>query len=174
MPPVWAEGGLWSCVADLATWVSFQLRGHAGAIPGFTSAICFDPAAQVGAAVLLNGRIGSVDLAALARELTRLRPSPTAPPVPAPETCQPLLGLYAPPSLGGGLVRLEWARGRLVFSTPEAPGWRIVLTPTPDPDRFTIADAPGGNVTFRRFADGRVASVLLPDSTWVRLDRATA
>ena len=28
MPPVWAEGGLWSCVDDLATWLSFQLRAH--------------------------------------------------------------------------------------------------------------------------------------------------
>jgi D-alanyl-D-alanine carboxypeptidase len=25
-PPVWAEGGLWSCAEDLARWVSFQLR----------------------------------------------------------------------------------------------------------------------------------------------------
>jgi D-alanyl-D-alanine carboxypeptidase len=29
-PPVWAEGGLWSCVEDLARWVSFQLREDAG------------------------------------------------------------------------------------------------------------------------------------------------
>src|SRR6185437_6759086 len=28
MPPVWAEGGLWSCVPDLARWVSFQLRAY--------------------------------------------------------------------------------------------------------------------------------------------------
>lgn len=28
MPPVWAEGGLWSCLDDLARWISFQLRGH--------------------------------------------------------------------------------------------------------------------------------------------------
>jgi CubicO group peptidase (beta-lactamase class C family) len=28
MPPVWAEGGLWSCVKDLATWLCFQLRAH--------------------------------------------------------------------------------------------------------------------------------------------------
>ena len=28
MSPVWAEGGLWSCVADLARWVSFQLRAY--------------------------------------------------------------------------------------------------------------------------------------------------
>jgi len=28
MPPVWAEGGLWSCVADLAKWISFQLRAY--------------------------------------------------------------------------------------------------------------------------------------------------
>jgi CubicO group peptidase (beta-lactamase class C family) len=27
-PPVWAEGGLWSCVQDLARWVSFQLRAY--------------------------------------------------------------------------------------------------------------------------------------------------
>ncbi len=28
MPPVWAEGGLWSCLADLATWVCFQLGAY--------------------------------------------------------------------------------------------------------------------------------------------------
>jgi CubicO group peptidase (beta-lactamase class C family) len=28
MPPAWAEGGLWSCVPDLATWLCFQLRAH--------------------------------------------------------------------------------------------------------------------------------------------------
>jgi hypothetical protein len=59
----------------------------------------------------------------------------------------------------------------------EAPDWQIVVTPTPDPDLFTIADGgslPGGNVIFRRLADGRVASVLPMDSTWVRLDRVTA
>ena len=28
MPPAGAEGGLWSCVEDLATWLSFQLRAH--------------------------------------------------------------------------------------------------------------------------------------------------
>jgi CubicO group peptidase (beta-lactamase class C family) len=27
-PPVWAEGGLWSCVRDLARWISFQLRAY--------------------------------------------------------------------------------------------------------------------------------------------------
>jgi CubicO group peptidase (beta-lactamase class C family) len=29
-PPVWAEGGLWSCTEDLAGWVSFQLRREDG------------------------------------------------------------------------------------------------------------------------------------------------
>ncbi len=226
MPPVWAEGGLWSCVDDLARWVSFQLRaytepeatapvldaaslramhkaryladdqwteawgiswcgtrrddtvwtGHTGGIPGFTSAICFDPAAQVGAVVLLNGTLASaaiaMDLAALARQLTPHRPPPVALPAPAPQNYRPLLGIYAPPGLGGGLIRLEWTRGQLAFTAPETPGWQIVLTPTPDPDLFT-SDG-GGNVTFRRFAGGRVASVLLMDSTWVRLDRVTA
>jgi CubicO group peptidase (beta-lactamase class C family) len=228
MPPVWAEGGLWSCVDDLAKWLSFQLRahrepgatthvlaaaslremhrpryladdqwtqawgiswcgtrrddavwiGHAGGIPGFTSAICFDPAAQVGAVVLLNGTSASValamDLAGLARELTVKRSLSSTPPVPAPESYRPLLGIYAPPSLGGWLMRLEWRDGTLAFAAAEAPDWQVVLTPTADPDRFTVTDGsslPGEQVTFRRLADGRVASVFLADSTWVRLDR---
>jgi CubicO group peptidase (beta-lactamase class C family) len=28
MPPLWAEGGLWSTVSDLARWLSFQLAAH--------------------------------------------------------------------------------------------------------------------------------------------------
>jgi Beta-lactamase len=155
--------------------------GHGGGIPGFTSAICFDPAAQVGAVVLVNGDIGNaaiaMDLAAAARELTRQWPIPGTLPVPAPEDYRPLLGIYARLSLGGWLIRLEWTHGKLAFTTAEAPDWQIILTPTPDPDLFTIADGSGlsgGNVTFRRLADGRIASVLLMDSTWVRLDRVTA
>ena len=31
MPAVWAEGGLWSGLADLARWLSFQLSAYAGA-----------------------------------------------------------------------------------------------------------------------------------------------
>jgi len=83
------------------------------------------------------------------------------------------LGLTA----GSWLIRLEWTHGQLVFTLVESPGGQIVLTPTADADLFTSTGGgglPGGNVTFRRFADGRVASVLLLDSTWVRLDRATA
>lgn len=230
MPPVWAEGGLWSSVEDLAGWISFQLRayrepeatarvldaaslrdmhtpryladeqwtqawgiswcgtrrddtvwtGHAGGIPGFTSAICFDPAAQIGAVVLMNGTIGSaaiaMDLAAAARELTRDGPSPDALPAPVPESYRPLLGIYARPGLGGWLIRLEWTRGKLAFTTSEAPSWQVILTPTPDPDLFTVAGdgLSGGIATFRRLAEGRIASVLLMDSTWVRLDRVTA
>ena len=231
MPPVWAEGGLWSCVGDLARWVSFQLSayrepgatarvlnaeslremhkpryladdqwtqaygiswrgtrrddtiwtGHAGGIPGFTSAICFNPAAQVGAVMLLNGTIGSaelaMDLATLARERIHHHQPPAKLPAPVPENYQPLLGIYARHDLGGWSIRLEWAQGKLAFTTAEAPGWQIVLMPTSDPDLFTIADGgdpSGGNVTFRRFPDGRVASVMLMDSTWVRLGRVTA
>ena len=33
-PPVWAEGGLWSCVQDLARWISFQLRAYTGPAAG--------------------------------------------------------------------------------------------------------------------------------------------
>ncbi len=31
MPPVWAEGGLWSTVEDLGRWLSFQVAAHADA-----------------------------------------------------------------------------------------------------------------------------------------------
>jgi CubicO group peptidase (beta-lactamase class C family) len=34
MPPVWAEGGLWSCLEDLARWISFQLRAYRDPAPG--------------------------------------------------------------------------------------------------------------------------------------------
>lgn len=33
-PTVWAEGGMWSCVEDLATWLSFQFREDEGARKG--------------------------------------------------------------------------------------------------------------------------------------------
>jgi CubicO group peptidase (beta-lactamase class C family) len=231
MPPVWAEGGLWSCAEDLARWVSFQLRayrdpaatapvldavslramhkpryladeqwtqawgiswcgtrrddtvwiGHGGGIPGFTTAICFDPAAQVGAVVLFNGSSMTadlaMDLAGLAREQARHPLPSSAPPAPVPEDYRPLLGIYAPPNLGGWLLRLEWTHGKLAFTTAEAPDWQIVLTPSPAPDLFTITDEgslSGQNVTFQRLPDGRVASVHLMDSTWIRLDRVTS
>jgi CubicO group peptidase (beta-lactamase class C family) len=231
MPPVWAEGGLWSSAADLAAWISFQLRayrepaatspvlasgslremhkpryladdqwtqawgitwcgtrrdevtwiGHAGGIPGFTSTICFDPVSQVGTVVLVNGTTGTAtfgrEIAALARGLTQdRRPAPGAPPAPAPAERRPLLGIYARSHLGGWLLRLEWRDGQLAFTTAEAPGWQVVLTPTADPDRFTAADGGNGlgDVTFRRSAGGRVASALFLDCTWVRLDQVTA
>ena len=229
MPPVWAEGGLWSCLADLATWIRFQLAayrhgaavspvlaagslremhrpryladdqwtqawgiswcatrqhdttwiGHSGGIPGFTSTICFDPIAGVGAIVLLNGTSGSaalgIELAGAARRLAGAQPPVIRPPVPAPAGYRPLLGIYARPGLGGWLIRLEWRDGKLTFTTPESPGWQLILTPAGDPDRFTIApecDLAGENVIFQRRQDGRIVSVFLAQSTWERLDPA--
>jgi hypothetical protein len=159
------------------TWI-----GHSGGIPGFTSTICFDPVSQIGAVVLVNGTTGSaalgIELAALARGLTRSRPpGPDGPPVPVPESYRPLLGIYARSHLGGWLLRLEWRDGKLTFTTAEAPGWQLVLGPTADPDRFTAAgggNTLGGGATFRRSAGGRVISAFFMDCTWVRLDRVTA
>jgi CubicO group peptidase (beta-lactamase class C family) len=229
MPPVWAEGGLWSCIADLATWVSFQLGaywdaaspvlaaaslremhqpryladerwtqawgiswcatrqediswiGHSGGIPGFTCTICFDPTTQVGAIALLNGTSGSaalgIDLAAAARRLVMAQPPAITPPVPVPAGFRPLLGIYARPGLGGWVIRLEWRDGKLAFTTAESPVWQLILTPTDDPNLFTIArecDLPGENVIFQRLPDGRVTSVFLAETTWVRLDQVAA
>lgn len=33
-PPVWAEGGMWSCVGDLSRWLSFQFREDGGGRDG--------------------------------------------------------------------------------------------------------------------------------------------
>jgi CubicO group peptidase (beta-lactamase class C family) len=231
MPPVWAEGGLWSGVEDLATWVRVQLRahrvpagdspvlaaaslrqmhkprylagddwaqawgiswcasrrddvvwiGHSGGLPGFTTTVCFDPRAQVGAIALLNGTSGStdlgIDLASIARRLVRPPPPVIQPPSPTPREYQPLLGIYARPGLGGWLIRLEWRDGKLTFTTPESAIWQLVLTPTSDPDRFTIesgADLTGEHVQFHRLAGGQVTSVLLAETTWERLEPASA
>ncbi len=38
MPPLWAEGGLWSTVEDLARWLSFQLAAHPDAADAATAA----------------------------------------------------------------------------------------------------------------------------------------
>jgi CubicO group peptidase (beta-lactamase class C family) len=234
MPPVWAEGGLWSCVSDLATWIAFQLRahagpaatpatdaavlaaatlremhrpryladdgwtqawgiawcgkrrgdvtwiGHSGGLPGFTTAICFDPGTQVGAVVLLNGTCGGlelgIELAAAARRRVLARPPVIAPPEPVPARYRPLLGIYARPGLGGWVLRLEWRDGELAFTSPEAPGWRAVVRPDGDPDLFVIEAGPvlpAEQVLFRRTPGGRVASVLLAETTWLRLDPVT-
>jgi CubicO group peptidase (beta-lactamase class C family) len=231
MPPVWAEGGLWSCAEDLARWVSFQLRGHqnpaaaspvlaaaslremhqpryladdgwtsawgiswcatrrdgtawiqhSGGLRGFTSAVCFDPRAQVGAIVLLNGTTASAelafDLASAARRLIRAPQPQIQAPEPAPGQYRPLLGIYARPGLGGWVLRLEWRDGNLTFTTPEAAAWHVKLTPTSDPDTFTTepgSGLTGDTVRFKRLANGRVTSAFLMDSTFVRLDPPTA
>jgi CubicO group peptidase (beta-lactamase class C family) len=229
MPPAWAEGGLWSCVEDLATWLSFQLRahrqhaaestvlsaaslrqmhkprylagdgwaeawgiswcatrqddavwiGHSGGVPGYTSTVCFDPEAQVGAIVLLNQTTASaalaMDLAAIARRLARSAPPPIQPPPPVPRAYLPLLGVYARPGLGGWLLRLEWRDGKLTFTAAESAAWQLVLAPASDPDTFTIesgADLTGERVRFRRRPGGQVSSVLLMESTFERLEPA--
>jgi CubicO group peptidase (beta-lactamase class C family) len=231
MSPVWAEGGLWSCVEDLGRWISFQLRAyqnpagdspvlaaaslremhkprylagddwtrawgiswcgnrrddvtwiqHSGGLPGFTTTVCFDPAKQVGGIVLLNGTSGgnelAFDLASIARRLADGAPPVIKAPVPAPGPYRPLLGIYSRADVGGWILRLEWRDGNLAFTTPEISAWSLTLTPTSDPDVFIVdpgSDFAGENVVFRRLPDGRVASVLLMDSTFVRLDSVAA
>jgi len=98
-------------------------------------------------------------------------------PEPTPGQYRPLLGVYARPGLGGWLLGLEWRDGNLTFTAPEAAAWHMTLTPTTDPDVFISqpgAGFSGETVRFERLADGRVASVFLMDSTFVRLDRLTA
>jgi CubicO group peptidase (beta-lactamase class C family) len=227
MPPVWAEGGLWSCVADLARWISFQLAahrdsapdsailaapslremhtpryleddewtrawgiswwgthrddaiwiGHSGGVPGFTTTICFDPRQQVGAIVLINGTcfdtgIG-MDLAAIASRLIGAEVPAIRPPAPTPGQYRPLLGIYARAELSW-VIRLEWRAGKLTFVSREATAWRLPLAPTADPDVFVVEPGSaqsGDQVIFHRGPDGRVTSVLLADTTLVRLDR---
>jgi CubicO group peptidase (beta-lactamase class C family) len=158
---------------DDVTWIQ-----HSGGLPGFTSTVCFDPREQVGAIVLLNGTSGSAELgfelASAARRLARSAPTATGTPAPMPGQYRPLLGLYARPGLGGWVLRLEWRDGKLAFVSPEVAAWRLALQPTSDPDIFVAepgSNFSGENVTFQRRADGRVTSVLLVESTYLRLDQ---
>ena len=152
---------------------------HGGGLPGFTSILCFDPARRVGAVVLVNGTAPGLDigyeLAAIARAAMpepRLSGAVSAAP---PAGYLPLLGVYSRPHLGGWVIRLEWQAGDLVFVSPEAPGWKLALLPTADPDVFTVepgSNLAGEDVVFRRLADGRVGSVLLVETSYARLDPA--
>ncbi len=154
---------------------------HSGGLRGFTATVCFDPHAQVGAIVLVNGTGGIAelgrDLASIARRLVLAAPPAIDAPEPTPAQYRPLLGIYTRPELGGWIVpRLEWRDGNLVFIAPEAAAWQLTLTPTGDPDVFVAgpeSDLLGEYVTFQRLADGRVASALVMDSTFVRLERVS-
>ena len=149
---------------------------HAGGLPGFTSNLCFDPARGVGAVILVNGTCGGADVAFdLASIADRLTPSPPREvelPAAAPAEYVPLLGMYVRPGQGGWVFRLEW-QGQLVFGSPDAPGWKLALLPTTDADVFTVepgSSFAGEDVVFSRLADGRVASVLFVESTFMRFD----
>jgi hypothetical protein len=217
---VWAEGGLWSSVSDLARWISFQssegspvLSGstlkemhaarylgneawteawgitwyavrkdgvtwvqHSGGIHGFNTNVCFDPKERVGAIALLNGLSEapdlSMELGGMARAAVRsAAPAIEAPP-PTPDTYRSLLGLYL--SIDAGEVfRLEWRDARLVFMDPTDPAWRPALSPTAEPDVFTVDPGvreSGERAVFKRTPDGRVESLFMAADTYVRLD----
>ena len=156
---------------------------HSGWVPGFTSSICFDPRSQVGAIVLLNAeQSGSTTELAISLAETACAAGPVQVPETDPATkasahaCQPLLGLYARPGLTH-VVRVEWRDGRVAVAGPEPGGWRFPLSPTSDPEVFTIdPDSPqaGDQVRFHRTADGRVRAISLFDATFARLDPVAA
>ena len=75
------------------------------------------------------------------------------------------------------LIRLEWRDGELSFIDIDDASWRPTLTPTEDPDVFLVAPGSresGEHAVFRRLPDGRVTSVFLAASTFVRLDEVVA
>ncbi len=223
---IWAEGGLWSCVEDLARWISFQLREdggprdgaqvlagstlkemhtarylgneewteawgitwyairkdgvtwvqHSGGLHGFITNVCFDPKERVGAIVLLNGGMDAADLSmalgAIARTAVLGAAPVIEPPEPTPDAYRPLLGLYLSIDLGEA-YRLEWRDAQLVFVDPGEPTWRPTLSPTDEPDVFTVDPGvreSGERVVFNRTPDGRVASVFMAADTWSRLE----
>ena len=87
-----------------------------------------------------------------------------------------LLGLHVRPGLTH-VVRVEWRDGRFAVAGPEPGGWRFPLSPTSDPEVFTVdLDSPqaGDQVRFHRTADGRVCAISLFDTTFARLDPVVA
>jgi len=217
---VWAEAGLWSCVGDLARWISFQFSDdspvlassslkemhtarylgneewteawgiswyaarkdgvtwvqHSGGMHGFITNVCFDPKERVGAIALLNGikeaNELSMELGAMARAAAVAAAPAIEVAVPTPDAFRSLLGLYLNREFGE-VITLEWRDARLVFVDPSDADWRPTLTPTGDPNVFTV-DAgvrqSGERVIFDRTADGRVSSVFIAAGTWQRLD----
>jgi CubicO group peptidase (beta-lactamase class C family) len=161
---------------DHVTWIQ-----HSGAMPGFSSTVCFDPRTQVGAIVLINGTSRNAELApelaSVARRLAPAAPPATQMPTPMPEQYRPLLGIYAGSGLAGGVLRLEWRDGKLAFVNQEPAPFRLAVEPTSNPDTFLAEQGSflsGENVTFHRRADGRVISVFLVASTFMRLDPVPA
>jgi D-alanyl-D-alanine carboxypeptidase len=156
---------------DGVTWVQ-----HSGGMHGFITNVCFDPKERVGAIALFNGikeaNELSVELAAMARVAVVATGPAIDVPTPTPAAFRALLGLYLNRDFGE-VISLEWRDGRLVFVDPTDPDWRPTLTPTEDPDVFTV-DAgerqSGERVIFGRTNDGRVSSVLIAAGTWLRLD----
>ena len=169
-----AMGISWHAIhRDGVTWVL-----HSGGFPGFTSNVCFDPKAGVGAVALVNGSGDApglaLGLAQATREATLRRPPSVVPPAPVPEAWRPLLGLYADDY---STARLEWRDGELTFVDPDNPGWRPRLAPTDDPNVFVVGPGcgqSGEQARFRRLQDGRVASVLLASVTLRRLEPVPA
>jgi CubicO group peptidase (beta-lactamase class C family) len=152
---------------------------HSGGLPGFSTAVCFNPESQVGAVALVNGSADAeelaMDLGTITRRWARARPPRIGLPEPTPEVFRPLLGLYSRGS-HSQVIRLEWRDGTLIFIDPEAPSWRPALLPTGDPYRFTVGAGyreSGEPVVFHKLPDGRIDSVFLADGTWRRLGHVT-
>lgn len=224
-PMVHAEGGLWSCVEDLARWISAQFQAdedgrddvvlaastlkemhtarylgdeawseawciawyavrkgdvvwvqHSGGVPGFISNICFDPKERVGAIVLLNGDADaaalSMQLAGMARESVRDTAPEIRRPAPTPPAYRELLGYYAVPAFGF-MLSVQWRDGHLTVRDSEQPTWKPTLSPTDDPDMFTVDPGvreSGEAAKFLRSPSGRIRAMFLADQTLARLD----
>jgi CubicO group peptidase (beta-lactamase class C family) len=157
-----------------AVWIQ-----HDGRLPGFSTAVCFNPEHQIGAVVLINGWAEAAELAmelgSIALRRSRTRPPRIGLPEPTPGLFRPLLGLYS--RAGHSLViRLEWRDGALTFLDPQVPGWRPTLLPTGKRLTFTVGPGyreSGEKVIFHELPDGRVGSVFLADATWGRLEHVS-
>ncbi len=166
-----AWGISWYAVRkDDVTWVQ-----HSGNVHGFSSGACFDREHGVGAAVLVNGvadaRGLAMELAAAARRLAAACVPAVPVAVPTPAQYRPLLGLYVLP-VGGGLRRVEWRDGDLAFISPNYPDQAMSLTPSGEPDTFTVGAGfrdSGERVCFQRMPDGQVGSLRFGGGTLLRL-----
>jgi CubicO group peptidase (beta-lactamase class C family) len=178
--PRYLDGNDWTQAWGLS-WCAMR-RGdviwvqHSGGLPGFSTAICFDPTGQTGAIVLINGSGDAlelaIELAAIARRTIRAKPCRIALPTPTPASFRSLLGLYSR-AAHSRVVRLEWRDDKLVFIDPQEPRWRPTLLSTEDADVFIVEPGyreSGESVIFHRLPDGRIDSVFLADATWRRLE----
>jgi CubicO group peptidase (beta-lactamase class C family) len=156
-------------------------HGHGGSVPGYRSQILFSRRLRIGLVVLIDGvgpadRIAGPLIDTVAEHVAAVeRSRPTKAPSRAPESYQPLLGMYV---RFGDIVTVEYRGGQLVLKGRPgslfAPPPRPTLEATGEADAFLVRGGrlAGEILTFNKSDDGRVTGFKVGGFAMTRLIEA--